>query len=486
MSGRQNTGEGETASHRESSTSLVIPWNVTIEGVEHRGEVVIAGLWSPDLERSPGTGDVEFRIVILETPHTFRPDSITDPRVAAWTPSKAVAEERSAYKVQGSEEPLTRLSTLLRSDPLAQGSIYTNAGQAVFSTRSLSTGNIESTLDWLSSFVMINAAQEYLRPIVEMEKAIATMPQPTQWLDKLQSEVQQTRSTLARVSKQLSSPLGDEEQLALDHLSDVTKYRDPANFGTAARKMYQNPSELTTDMETYHRLSELADLESEISFVHSYLEGVSLGRKDEELKVDMLSIREQLQLRELSLRPHLWSGVKDMFRWFKSQYITLYMKYHRDYYREAAGLYDTLKHSQLQIEALKKLNNLPELGRPVSVAVPDRYQDMLSLLRPCPIDEITEDSLKMRPTCGNCGLLLSAIPPTKEATEYMEQLRDGLEEQCRRIGLAASKRILAERPQKKLEQLIKVANVSDLTSLVNVLDDELLQLLRELLREPVP
>lgn len=485
MSGQQKTGEGEPASHNEPSTPLVIPWGVAIEGLQHKGEVVIAGIWSQALERSSGAEDVEFRIIILETPHAFQPDSIADPRVLVWTPSEPVAQETSAYKEGASDELPTRLSTLLRSEPLARGAIYTNAGQPVFSTRNLSAGNLKSSLDWLSSFVMINAAQEYLRPLVEMEKSIAAMPQPTQWLSKLKSRVQETRSALNRLSKQLSSPLGDEEERALDHLSNVTKHVDPANFGSAARKTYQSPSEFTADMETYHRLSELADLESDISFVHSYLEEVSLGNKYEELKVDVRSTKEQLQLNELSPRPHLWNSAKDMFRRFKSQYVPLYVKHHRDYYRETTRLYDTLKHSQPQIVALEKLNNLAELGSQVSVDVANRYRDILSHLKPCSIDEITEYTLQMRPTCGSCGLALSAIPPTKEVTDYLTQLRNGLEDQCRRISLAASRRALVEIPQKKLKQLIEVSNGRDLTSLVNVLDDESVYLLRELLREPV-
>ena len=470
-----------------------LPWKVTVGQAVHKGEVVVARRWSTDLGEIPADEESEFLIIILATPHRLRAGSIKDPRVAVWAPSQAIAEEAVIYRTGKGKEELEALATLINSGPYRQGPVYTNRGLTIRTARTLTRGGMKTALDLLSAIIMINAAREYVLPIA------GELPAPTttenletfqraflQSLERMRQGLHHARAALTRLSQQLSSTLDGADEQSLERLFRLAEARDAVSLARIARGLYARPSELVSDMEAYQRLEQLSRLESEVISVHSYLNQASPGRVDEELTVDMMSIKKQLNLAELAARPHLWSSIQDMFRWFKSRYGTLYLKHHREYYRGIEGLYDALKHARLQIEALNRLNSIRGLGTPLAEDVPKQYGEMLARLEPCPYREVPETALEARATCPDCDLALSSIPPSSEGQEYLRQLRDALEEQCRRLSLVAAKKILAGKAEGKLEQLIKVAQVSDLTSLVNVLDDELAEFLRHLLRETAP
>ena len=112
-----------------------------------------------------------------------------------------------------------------------------------------------------------------------------------------------------------------------------------------------------------------------------------------------------------------------------------------------------------------------------------RYEEVLALVKPCKVREVSEATLALQPACPECRLPLSTNPPTREAREYLEGLQGTLEEQCRRLSKVTARRILRTGSSDKLDMLIRVVQVSDLASLVNVLDDELVNLLIGLLRE---
>lgn len=88
-----------------------------------------------------------------------------------------------------------------------------------------------------------------------------------------------------------------------------------------------------------------------------------------------------------------------------------------------------------------------------------------------------------QPTCSHCGLLLTADPPQREVERFLHQLKQALKEQHRRLSSEAIGRILAQSGERRIDQFIKVVQTSDLSSLANVLDDELVEFLRQLLRE---
>ena len=80
-------------------------------------------------------------------------------------------------------------------------------------------------------------------------------------------------------------------------------------------------------------------------------------------------------------------------------------------------------------------------------------------------------------------VVLTAEPPKEEVERFLRRLRQALKEQQRRLSSGAVRHILARSGEKRIDQFIKVVQTSNLSPLVNVLDDELVDFLRHLLQE---
>jgi len=79
--------------------------------------------------------------------------------------------------------------------------------------------------------------------------------------------------------------------------------------------------------------------------------------------------------------------------------------------------------------------------------------------------------------------VLTAEPPKREVERFLHQLEQALQEQQRRLSSEAVRHILAKSGEKRIDQFIKMVQTSNLAPLVNVLDDELVDFLRQLLQE---
>jgi hypothetical protein len=215
----------------------------------------------------------------------------------------------------------------------------------------------------------------------------------------------------------------------------------------------------------------------------SYLDGAVLRDSDFELATDRMSIRGQISLQNLLPNPSLWTSVKTLFDWFKSRYRILYQAHHRRFHQEVGALRLALDKAELEVDALRRLNSISELGRPLGEKLPDMYQLMLAKTRPCPLADTEQLPLDTQPLCPYCDLLLTSELPTKEVEQFIDRLRRALRGQYRRLSSEAMRKILARRGEERIDQFIKVIQTSDLSSLVNVMDDELVDFLRRLLSE---
>jgi hypothetical protein len=301
-------------------------------------------------------------------------------------------------------------------------------------------------------------------------------------LGELKTALERIEDSLALLSAKLGKPaqgmLG-----TLKRLSGIAQSKDYLHFCALVEEAYATPEALGEDISLCWRLAPLKDMSGDILAVKSYLDHVELGEGQRELDMDRVSILEQLNLDNLLPNFHLWASVKALFDWFRSRYQTLYLAHHRHYHEELAAFRLILEDTEPEIVALSRLNSIAELGSPVSRELIDRYQQMLAEITPCPVADQGEVSVGEQPTCPYCGLVLTAEPPTKEVEHFLRQLRQALKEQQRRLSSEAVHRILAQSEERRIDQFIKVVQTSELTSLVNLLDDGLVEFLRQLLGE---
>ncbi|MFQ5827285.1 MAG: hypothetical protein ACE5IA_08010, partial [Dehalococcoidia bacterium] len=227
-------------------------------------------------------------------------------------------------------------------------------------------------------------------------------------------------------------------------------------------------------------LQALSTLIPEILAVKAYLDAVELPETESQMAVDRLSILEQMDPGALLSAPHLWSGLKDRFDWFKGRFRTLYSSYHRRYHEEVASLASQLDRVELQVRALGYLNSIAVLGAPVAQELVDEYERLRKIMGPCPLWE-NEVLLEGEAVCSQCGLRLTSPFPRREVEDFLRRLERALGQQQRRLSRKAVRQILAQSHQPRIEQFIKLVQTSDLSSLANILDDELVSFLRQLL-----
>ena len=134
-----------------------------------------------------------------------------------------------------------------------------------------------------------------------------------------------------------------------------------------------------------------------------------------------------------------------------------------------------------QVEALVRFNEVPDLGGTLGDDIPERHRLLTSSVRSCTTLE-DNVSLEDAPVCPSCLLPLSEEIPQRQATLLLSDLARAMREYNRRISSEGVRRILADPTKEQLEKFITMVQVSDLSTLANVLDDEVVSFLRTFLR----
>lgn len=217
---------------------------------------------------------------------------------------------------------------------------------------------------------------------------------------------------------------------------------------------------------------------NDVQHLKSYLDAIEVPESQKELALDRLSILEQLDPARLLANPHLWASLEALLDWFASRYRPLYLNHHHTYHQAAASLHDRLLKVEPELAALRRLNSIIELGSPLEEGLFSQYQELETRLRPCPL---WESAAEPEIPCPTCGLKLTDQVPQREAERFLNQLETALGRQLRRLSSQAICHILAQSHEAKIEQFLKVIQASEARSLAHVLDDELVDFLRELL-----
>ena len=472
-------------------------WKAAHQGLEYQGEVILAKAWQPGLG-APLPADCHFRIVLLTSNDKVPSQSIADERIAVCIPAPAarrVSEGKGAYRTGERAGGGGRLSE--EAGRYASGAIVTRDRLTPSSQEVFSTADAGKALTIIASRLLDgayralwNRALPYARLF---EGSLEEADQPpaiarheaalTAKLEELDTAIERVRPNIEALARATGSGLGLEAEAALERLSHLVHSQGYLSFYSQAQSQYATPQALADDLAWWQRLQQMGGLAPEALQAKHYLDGVVLRERDEELALDRLSILGQLSLENLLANPGLWPSVKALSQWFRSRYSLLYQGHHADYHRELASLHLALEDAQQEVEALSRLNSIGELGRPVGESVISQYQQCLAEVKPCPLAEEGRSLVNREPVCTACGLTLTAQPPTRPVGGFLSQLRQALRTQQRRLSSVAIQQILESRHEGRLDQLIKIIQTSDLSSLVKVLDDDLEAFLRDLLAE---
>ena len=179
--------------------------------------------------------------------------------------------------------------------------------------------------------------------------------------------------------------------------------------------------------------------------------------------------------------PSLWSSLEEGFEQLRREYAAAYLPHHEQYHQESAELGATLERLRRQVEALARFNDIPEFDGPLGTDMPRRFQDLTATLRTCGLSE-DEVSLDDAPFCQECRLPLGEDIPRREIASVVRGTESAMREYNCLLSSEGVRKILADTNRAQHEKLIGLVQVSDLTTLANVLDDDVMEFLRGLVR----
>ena len=307
--------------------------------------------------------------------------------------------------------------------------------------------------------------------------------QERQLLDALSSlagRASETKGRLESLATSLNrSPGPHLEVLAqLERACSVPSYLD---FYLPAQDTFVSPSALGQAFHALESLEQLADFAPEIARVRDYLREITFGPGHEALAVDRAGLLGQIEPENLISNPSLWLSLRTQFGRFRSEYLKAYRNHHAYYHQATASLSNRLQRMQPQVNALQWFHVMPELGEQVGSEVPQQFEALSLSFRTCLVAD-EELNLEEIPTCRGCSLRLVETIPHREVEQLLGELDRATSHYNQRLASKAVRDLLAHPTKEQLDKFIHLVQVSDLSTLGNVMDAEVIEFLRQYLR----
>jgi hypothetical protein len=250
---------------------------------------------------------------------------------------------------------------------------------------------------------------------------------------------------------------------------------------SALTDLYPAPMALAEDIFLARCLLRDPPAALEVATMRDFLARAVVPERLSELAMDRTVSLEQICFATLWAEPHRLDSMRATFEYFRGRFRAALLAHHADYWRAMRRLRLSLEDSEATTRALARLNSLEQLGRPLGEDALAQHGRLLAAVQDCPLVERLEEALGAAASCPACGLTLADQPPSAEVDAVLRRLSRALSQQMTRLSSEAVHRILARARGERVEQFLQVVQASDLAGLASVLDDELLEFLRDLL-----
>jgi hypothetical protein len=191
----------------------------------------------------------------------------------------------------------------------------------------------------------------------------------------------------------------------------------------------------------------------------------------------------QIDLSSLAAQPHLWSGVWATFEDFKRRYRNEYQKFHRDTNNALVKIQQSLTDVPSHLRALALMNGITELGPAIGTDLEARYTELCQGLLPCTVSDYLQVTVDATPVCAVCQREMTYPLPTQAVEKFNHDLTQALVDQQHRLASETIRRVLEQGQGDVLGQFLQVIQAANMTALVNVLDANIVKIIRELLRQ---
>lgn len=283
--------------------------------------------------------------------------------------------------------------------------------------------------------------------------------------------------SLARSLKQL--PENHLEVLAKLHKTcSVTGYLE---FYLAVQEAFESPSAFGQALQALESLEQLAGDASDIMRVHHYLLEATIGSGYDDLAIDKVSLISQIRFENFVYNTSLWLSLKAYFERFRSNYSEAYREHHALYHQESASLANRLERMRPQAKALDCFLSMPELGEQVGSGVPKQFEALTLSFKKCLLAD-EELILADVPVCQACFLRLDEKIPHQAVEQLAGELDRAMRHYNQILSSKAVQDLLAHPSKDQLEKFINLIQVSDLSTLGNVMDQGVIEFLRQYLR----
>ena len=295
-------------------------------------------------------------------------------------------------------------------------------------------------------------------------------------LDEMARRIDGLREAMSSLAAGLQEN-AESALTALSRLEGLNTATDYRGFHTVARDRFGAPSGLSQALQLCYRLERLAALAPAITGARRYLDAMTFDRGHRDLAVKRDAVAGRMALDSLMSNPSLWDSVEESFRQLRREYADAYLPHHARYHHEAAELVSRLERIRPQVGALARFNQVPEFGGPLGADIPNRFEEMLATIRTC---TATEDEIAVEavPLCQTCLLPMNEDIRRREAALVLDDTERAMRAYNRRLSSEGVGLILADPTKEQLDKFINLIQVSDLSALANVLDEEVLEFLR--------
>lgn len=319
------------------------------------------------------------------------------------------------------------------------------------------------------------------------EIASCSQDEAAKALYRMTESIAQDIATSSQVLDSLEAYLDDAAdetgklRVALERLGQISGH-DYTQMYLSVRDTYSSLPELTYDLATMRQLVLLNDDVGEIFQAQRYIANANVPpERFANLAVDRDTLLTALSPSRLTgLRGRGWSAIARDAEAFKIRYTQAYREHHQKFHDALPLFQSELLSTEKKLAAVELLNSICELGPPPEARFVD---DLAALPRgplPCSFQGLEID-LSNDPYCWECHVSLDQTVPLVGLARLAPQIDAALATKTQKLSRLLVEKALAGRTDKRWLEFLQIVQASELSSLANTLDADLVSFIKQVL-----
>ena len=216
--------------------------------------------------------------------------------------------------------------------------------------------------------------------------------------------------------------------------------------------------------------------------LRAYLDNVEISLSDmPDLWVDRQGLQAALSLdRLIQSAGRTWDSLTQEIAGFKSNYGAAYRLHHVKLHQDLPAYQRGLEAARRKIEVLDLVNSIPELTNPEGLGLAESLAKLEDGPAPCPVDG---EGLRLEenPYCATCEITLEQILPLDALDRIDSALDSALAIKCKGLSDLLVGKIMQNTDDPDLDDLIRMVQTSDLKSLCNTMNQDMVDFISQLL-----